>query len=103
MNPQLAGVSATTAAITFTAMLPSPDAIMASDPSVSLRVNEIASVAVSVGIGLALSFASGEPSPLVFALIVSACLVGGVEYLSRTTYAALAAERQAGYAPDRRI
>lgn len=103
MNPQIAGMAATTAAVTFTTFLPSPDVIMASEPTTSLRVNEVSAVAVSVGIGLVLSFAAGDPGALIFAIVVSAITVGGVEYLARTTYAQLEAERTAGYAPDRRI
>ena len=101
MNPQLAAVSVGTTATAFLTFLPRPDRLLADERTPSVRVNEFAAVAVSLGVGLALAFASGEPSPFLFAVVASAILCAGVEYLSRAHSEALASAN--AYAEDRMI
>lgn len=102
MNSQTAAASVTNTAVVFLALLPSPASMLASEeiPS-TLRVNEAAAIAVSLGIGLALSFVDDSSAPFIMALVTSAAIVIALEYVLRTNNATLAKEME--YAPDRRI
>lgn len=101
-NSQVAAASVTNTAVIFLAMLPPPSTLLASESIPrSYRVNEAAAVIVSLGVGIALSFVDDSGAPFIMALVTSAAMVGGLEYLFRSNIATLRQEME--YAPDRRI
>lgn len=78
----LAGLTSTS---TFIALLPSPTDLREADPTQAdrYRTAEKAAVAISLGVGLALSVAADGPQPFTAALVASGILVLGTEYLLR--------------------
>ena len=69
----------------FIAFMPSPDEVAETGTAHGVRINEVASVAVSVGLGIALSILGRDGKPLAGAITASIALVAGFEYLARTT------------------
>ena len=81
----LTAASVTNTTIAFFAFMPTPGEIATGGASHSVRVNEASAVAVSVGMGVALSILGRDGKPLAAALVASVVLLAGYEYLARTT------------------
>lgn len=80
----LTAASVTNTMLVFISFMPSPAEVASSEAEHDMRVNEVASVAVSLGLGIALSVLGQSGRPLAGAIVASIALVAGYEYLART-------------------
>lgn len=85
----LTAAAVTNTVLAFMTFCPTPAEILELEPDTSLRVNEVSSVIVGVGLGVALSLLSKSGLPLLASLIASIAMVAGYEYLAQTTDARL--------------
>lgn len=99
----LSAAAVTNTTVTFLAFMPKPDEILDDIPDANLRVNEVSAAAVSIGLGIALSFIGKSGAPLAAAIVASICMVAGYEYLARTTDARIARARNERIAENVRI
>ena len=79
--------------LAFLTFMPTPAAILRSVPTAESRVNEASAAVVSVGLGIMLSMLAKSGAPLLAAMVGSAAMIAGYEYLSRTTDSRIANER----------
>ena len=92
-DKNLAATAITSSMLAFMTFMPTPAEIVDDEPDLSLRINEVSAAAVSAGLGIALSIISRDGTPLVGALVVSAVMIAGYEYLARTTDKRIASAR----------
>ena len=94
MNEQLTSASVTSTILVFLTFMPTPDEIVTQEPDHRLRVNEASAAVVSIGLGGMLSIVAKSGAPLLVAMLGTAAMIAGYEYLARTTDARIAAHRQ---------